>query len=266
MRRSRPATASSARRRGATSPSSCCRGCRRRCATRRSGMGGTARIPATTSSTAASTCQFQLLKEKGWQPSLAVGFRDLMGTGVYSGEYLVATKTIARDFTVTGGLGWGRLASVGGVENPFCSIVRQLLHPRRRLRQGRKRRAQCALPRREHGLLRRRRVADADRQADAEGRVLLGRLHPRAAGAGGRLRAQIADQRRGRVPVARRDHARRLLHVRLHGRLQRRGLRQPVSAADAAEPRHRPGSDQPAPGERQPEQRLGERPRGARRS
>ncbi len=66
--------------------------------------------------------QFQLLKEKGWQPSVGLGFRDFLGTGIYSAEYLVASKTVARDFTVTGGLGWGRLASVGGVQNPFCSI------------------------------------------------------------------------------------------------------------------------------------------------
>ncbi|HRO11747.1 YjbH domain-containing protein [Amaricoccus sp.] len=67
--------------------------------------------------------QFQLLKERGtWQPSVALGFRDVLGTGVYSAEYLVASKTIARDFTVTGGIGWGRLASVGGVTNPFCSM------------------------------------------------------------------------------------------------------------------------------------------------
>ena len=36
--------------------------------------------------------QFQLLKEKGWQPSVALGFRDVLGTGVYSAEYLVATQ------------------------------------------------------------------------------------------------------------------------------------------------------------------------------
>ncbi len=67
--------------------------------------------------------QFQLLNERGgWQPSLALGFRDVLGTGVYSAEYLVASKTVARDFTVTGGIGWGRLASVGGVQNPFCSV------------------------------------------------------------------------------------------------------------------------------------------------
>lgn len=67
--------------------------------------------------------QIQLLKERGaWQPSLALGFRDFLGTGIYAGEYLVASKTVARDFTVTGGIGWGRLASVGGVENPFCTV------------------------------------------------------------------------------------------------------------------------------------------------
>ena len=38
--------------------------------------------------------QFQLWKEKGWQPSVALGFRDLLGTGIYSAEYLVATKQL----------------------------------------------------------------------------------------------------------------------------------------------------------------------------
>lgn len=68
--------------------------------------------------------QYQLLDEdvNGWRPSLAIGLRDFLGTGVYSGEYLVATKTVARDFTLTGGIGWGRLAGVGGFKNPFCAI------------------------------------------------------------------------------------------------------------------------------------------------
>ncbi|MFD1797703.1 YjbH domain-containing protein [Paracoccus aurantiacus] len=55
--------------------------------------------------------QFQLLNEtQGWQPSVAIGLRDFMGTGVYSGEYLVATKTVTPRLRVSGGLGWGRLA------------------------------------------------------------------------------------------------------------------------------------------------------------
>ena len=42
--------------------------------------------------------RFQLLREDedGWRPSLALGLRDFLGTGVYSTEYLVATKTVAR--------------------------------------------------------------------------------------------------------------------------------------------------------------------------
>jgi hypothetical protein len=66
----------------------------------------------------------QLLNEQpGWQPSLMLGFRDILGTGVYSAEYLVASKTVWRDFTVTGGVGWGRLAGVNTVENPFCAVA-----------------------------------------------------------------------------------------------------------------------------------------------
>ena len=77
---------------------------------------------ATTCSIAASTCSSAAQGANGaWLPAVALGFRDVLGTGVYSGEYLVATKTVARDFTLTGGIGWGRLASVGGVANPFCS-------------------------------------------------------------------------------------------------------------------------------------------------
>ena len=38
--------------------------------------------------------QFQLWKEKDWQPSVALGFRDVLGTGIYSAEYLVATKQL----------------------------------------------------------------------------------------------------------------------------------------------------------------------------
>lgn len=68
--------------------------------------------------------QFQLLNEDvdGWVPAVALGFRDFLGTGVYSAEYLVASKTVAQDFTLTAGIGWGRLSGVGGFENPFCAI------------------------------------------------------------------------------------------------------------------------------------------------
>jgi hypothetical protein len=67
--------------------------------------------------------RLQLLKESGWVPSVAVGLRDFLGTGVYSAEYVVATKTVAEDFSATLGIGWGRLSGVGGFENPFCALA-----------------------------------------------------------------------------------------------------------------------------------------------
>ena len=62
-----------------------------------------------------------LLRERdglGW-PSVTVGLQDFVGTGIYSGEYVVATKTLPGRIKVTGGLGWGRLGSVGDIGSPF---------------------------------------------------------------------------------------------------------------------------------------------------
>lgn len=54
-----------------------------------------------------------------WRPAVAVGLNDFLGTGLYSSEYLVATKTLGAGVRVTGGIGWGRLAGVGGFDNPL---------------------------------------------------------------------------------------------------------------------------------------------------
>ncbi len=63
--------------------------------------------------------QYRLRDETGPWPALAIGLRDMVGTGVESSEYLVATKTLAAGLTATAGLGWGRMGSHGGVDNPF---------------------------------------------------------------------------------------------------------------------------------------------------
>lgn len=52
-----------------------------------------------------------LWPEGEYAPAVALGVRDVLGTGVLGSEYLVATKTITPTLTVTGGLGWGRLGS-----------------------------------------------------------------------------------------------------------------------------------------------------------
>lgn len=55
--------------------------------------------------------KYQILDENGMWPALAVGFRDFGSNGAFSSEYLVATKTLGDNLTVSAGLGWGRLGS-----------------------------------------------------------------------------------------------------------------------------------------------------------
>ena len=52
-------------------------------------------------------------------PSIAVGLRDFIGTGLYTGEYLVATKHINKNVKLTGGIGWGRLSGKNKFSNIF---------------------------------------------------------------------------------------------------------------------------------------------------
>ena len=63
----------------------------------------------------------KLLNEGFYIPSLAFGLRDLAGTGQFSSEYIVATKSFS-NFDISGGLGWGVLGSEGGFSNPFISL------------------------------------------------------------------------------------------------------------------------------------------------
>jgi len=62
--------------------------------------------------------KLRLSREMESFPELAIGLQDILGTGAYSGEYLVGSKRWGPfDFTL--GLGWGRLGSRGTFENPF---------------------------------------------------------------------------------------------------------------------------------------------------
>jgi hypothetical protein len=61
--------------------------------------------------------KFLALKEKRYLPQIAVGFRDFAGSGLFTGEYIVASKFYKNiDFSV--GMGWGTL-SRNKVKNPF---------------------------------------------------------------------------------------------------------------------------------------------------
>ena len=71
----------------------------------------------------------RLFEEKGPYPSLAVGVNDIVGTGIYGGEYLVASKQFGTvDATV--GLGWGRLGTNGAFTNPLKLVSHSFLNPR----------------------------------------------------------------------------------------------------------------------------------------
>lgn len=62
----------------------------------------------------------RLWKESYWLPETSVGLRDIAGTGLFDGEYVVATKRYgAFDFTM--GMGWGYLGQSGNIRNPLCS-------------------------------------------------------------------------------------------------------------------------------------------------
>ena len=61
----------------------------------------------------------RLFKEGEYRPAVVLGVRDLVGTGIYSAEYLAATKRVFDNFDVTLGLGWGGLASAEAIPNPF---------------------------------------------------------------------------------------------------------------------------------------------------
>jgi hypothetical protein len=63
----------------------------------------------------------RLFQETAITPAIAVGINDLVGTGIYSGEYIVASKTFG-SVEATLGMGWGRLASMGSFRNPLSLI------------------------------------------------------------------------------------------------------------------------------------------------
>lgn len=62
---------------------------------------------------------YRMADEGDLRPAIAVGLNDILGTGVYSGEYLVATKTFSPRLRGTLGIGWGRLGGVGEFANPL---------------------------------------------------------------------------------------------------------------------------------------------------
>mgnify|MGYP001158824637 CR=1 FL=1 len=68
----------------------------------------------------------RLWQERDYLPQLAIGIRDLAGTGLWGSEYVVASKEVG-DFDFTLGMAWGRLAGDGDLSNPMGHLSDRFL-------------------------------------------------------------------------------------------------------------------------------------------
>jgi hypothetical protein len=66
----------------------------------------------------------RLLKESSYLPEVSLGIRDIGGTAIFGGEYLVASKTLD-NLSLSLGMGWGRLSGDGQFTNPLTFISDQ---------------------------------------------------------------------------------------------------------------------------------------------
>lgn len=62
--------------------------------------------------------KFRLFQESEYLPQMSIGLRDIVGTGKFGAEYLVASKQFGQ-WDASLGLGWGRLAGSGHFSNPL---------------------------------------------------------------------------------------------------------------------------------------------------
>lgn len=63
--------------------------------------------------------RYRLIDEGRYLPAVTIGLQDFIGTGLFSAEYVAATKSLTPRLKVTAGLGWGRLGSDGAIGEPF---------------------------------------------------------------------------------------------------------------------------------------------------
>ncbi len=65
--------------------------------------------------------KIRLLKESRFLPAIAVGLRDLAGTGLFASEYVVGTKRFG-NLDTTIGIGWGQMGRESNISNPLARL------------------------------------------------------------------------------------------------------------------------------------------------
>lgn len=63
----------------------------------------------------------RIIEETSIFPEVSLGIRDIGGTALFSGEYLVASKSFS-NLSLSLGMGWGRLSGDGDYRNPLISL------------------------------------------------------------------------------------------------------------------------------------------------
>ncbi len=66
--------------------------------------------------------KFRVVNESTYVPEIAIGLRDVAGTGLFSGEYVVANKRTG-DLDWSLGMGWGYVGNRANLRNPLGRIV-----------------------------------------------------------------------------------------------------------------------------------------------
>ncbi len=62
-----------------------------------------------------------IMDEGIYRPAISLGIRDFIGTGLYTSEYIVSTKSMG-NLELTAGLGFGRLAGRNSFSNPLGAL------------------------------------------------------------------------------------------------------------------------------------------------
>lgn len=73
--------------------------------------------------------KIRLLQESKSKPEIAVGIRDLIGTGAWNSEYIVLSKNI-NNFDLSIGMGWGRLSENNSISNPLIKLNQAFEFPK----------------------------------------------------------------------------------------------------------------------------------------
>lgn len=66
--------------------------------------------------------KFNLMDESAYLPQLGLGLRDIAGTGLFSGEFLVGSKRTG-PFDWSLGMGWGYVGARGDIPNPIGRLI-----------------------------------------------------------------------------------------------------------------------------------------------